>query len=143
MMKRFLGILTVAAMLAACNTMSGGPEMKRVAIAPQELKPGDTAVITVEVVDRHAIVDRIEGIVRDHPEITFKLRDDGEEPDQKAGDGVWSLQVDVPFQAPPGEFFLELTAYRSDGQPVPVRDAEGNVVPLQETLPVIIRYSQG
>jgi len=142
-MKHFFGIVALAALLLGCNTLSGVPAMSNLMIQPAELNPGDTAIITVQVSDRHALIDRIEGIVKGHPEITFKLRDDGEAPDEKAQDGTWTLQVDVPFQAPPGEFVLELTAYRSDGQPVPVRDGAGNVVPLQQTLPVVIRYAQG
>ena len=73
----------------------------------------------MEVKDKNAVIDRIEGVVIEDPRITFRLRDDGEEPDAKAGDGVWSMKVDVPFTAPDGEFNLEFTAYRSDGQPVP------------------------
>jgi len=59
-------------------------------------------------------------------------------PDKKAGDNEWSLQVDVPFQAPAGQFTLQLTAFRSDGTPVPVRDKEGQTVPLSVSVPIAI-----
>lgn len=141
-MMKYLYCLVPALLVAGCNTFSGVPSIKSASIVPEDLKPGDSAVITVEVLDKHQNISRIEGVVKEDSRITFKLMDDGQDPDTKAGDGVWSLRVDVPFQAPPGEFALELTAYRSDGIPVQIRQKGGGVVPLQETLPVIIRYAE-
>ncbi len=132
-------LLAMLAALAGCATMRKQPELVQAAIAPSQLKSGDTAIVTVQVTqDRHHLVRRIEGIVKDHPEIKFKLHDDGEEPDAKAGDGIWSMQVDVPFQAAPGDYVLELTAYRSDDTPVPVR-VSGTTGPLTASIPIIIR----
>ncbi len=143
-MKRFgMTVILVAALfLAGCHTFSGVPRMNNASIVPEELKPGDTALISVQVKDRHDIVRRVQGVVVEEPRIVFNLRDDGASGDKKAGDGVWSLAVQVPFQAPPGEFLLELTALRSDGTPVPIRDKRGNVFPLKESLPLVIRYEQ-
>jgi len=101
------------------------------------LKPGDSAVITVHVADKHEIVKRVEGVVREDPRIKMKLHDDGQPPDEKADDNTWSLQVDVPFQAAPGTFNLDLTAYRSDGTPVPIRH-KGKTSPLTATIPLTI-----
>ena len=115
-MQRFRLVCTTLVLLAlaaGCNTMGRQPVMRQAFIEPPELKPGDSAVITVEIVDRFGIVDRVEGVVREDTRVKFKLRDDGLDPDEKAGDGIWSLRVDVPFQAPPGEFVLDVTAYRT------------------------------
>ena len=68
--------------------------------------------------------------------------DDGIGPDEVAGDGTWTLKVDVPFQAPPGEFELEFTAFRSDGQPILVRDEDGDTIPLSGTFSMVIRYPE-
>jgi len=141
-MKRVTGGLAVALVLAAvagCNTLGRQPRLDEPIINPTELKPGDTAVISVTVKDKHGIVRRVEGVVIEDARIKFKLRDDGVAPDVAAGDNIWTLQVDVPFQAPPGEFLLELTAYRSDGTPVPVRSEEGTTVPLTTSIPVVIQ----
>lgn len=141
-MQRVTGSLAVAflaAALAGCNTPGRQPRLNNALIMPEELKPGDTAVISVAVKDKHSIVRRVEGMVLEDASITFRLRDDGTPPDEEAHDNVYSLQVDVPFQAPPGEFSLELTAYGSDGAPVPVRNREGRTVPLTASIPVVIR----
>lgn len=147
-MRRVTAILAVALVLVAlagCNTAGRQPRFDNAMIRPpdakgpvEELKPGDTAVISVQVKDKHDIVRRVEGVVREDDTIKFKLRDDGVEPDEEAGDNIWSLQVDVPFLAPAGEFLLEITAYRSDGTPVPVRNEEGRTVAMTASIPVVI-----
>lgn len=134
--------LSLATMALGCNTVGSQPEIQRAVIEPGTLKPGDSAVITLEVVDKNAIIERIEGVVVEDPRITFRLRDDGEAPDLQALDGIWSMKVDVPFTAPEGDFKLEFTAYRSDGQPVPVRDSSGDIVSLSESLAVVITYGE-
>ena len=145
MPTRLLTLLLLAVALVAvsgCNTLSKQPQITKAAIEPQSLKPGDSAVITLAVKDKNQIVDRIEGVVLEDPRLTFKLRDDGEAPDEKAGDGVWSMRVDVPFQAPPGEFRLEFTAFDRTGTPISVRDKSKRVMPLQQVLPLQIVYAE-
>lgn len=137
-----LVVLVLAlALVSGCNTLSKQPQITRAAITPPVLQPGDSAVITLAVKDRHQIVDRIEGVVLEDPRLTFRLRDDGEAPDEKAGDGVWSMRVDVPFQAPPGEFRLEFTAYDKDGNAISVRDEHKRVMPLQAVVLISIQYA--
>jgi hypothetical protein len=136
----FATMLLATLVLTGCNTLSGQPQITRAAIDPQVLEPGSTAVITLAVKDKQEVVQRIEGVVLEDPRITFRLRDDGQPPDEKAKDGVWSMQVDVPFQAPPGQFSLEFTAYGPDGMPVSIRDDAGEVVVLKQTVPINIQF---
>lgn len=143
-MRNRLSMLVLFAVLliavSGCNTFSKQPQITRASIEPSVLKPGDSAIITLAVKDRHKIVDRIEGVVLEDPRLTFRLRDDGQEPDAKADDSVWSMRVDVPFQAPPGEFRLEFTAFDEVGTPVSVRDEHKRVIPLQQVLQLKIEY---
>jgi len=132
-----IGLVFLLISIVGCNTASRQPQFQRAVITPDQLKPGDTAMIQVEVKDRHNIVRRVEGVVREDPTIRLKLHDDGQAPDEKADDNVWVLQVDVPFQATPGDFLLQLTAYRADGTVVPVKSREGTV-PLSTTVPLKI-----
>ncbi|NIA16021.1 MAG: hypothetical protein GWP08_18305 [Nitrospiraceae bacterium] len=131
-------VLSMLVALAGCITMPRQPGLKDALITPSDLKPGDTAIITVKVDDRHGVVHHVEGIVLEDPSIKLKLRDDGKDPDKTADDQIWTLKVDVPFQAPTGSFALQLTAYRADGTVVPVRDAEGRTVPLAAYVDVVI-----
>lgn len=120
--------------LSGCNTLAGQPHFKSAEIAPAAVPQGQAAVITASVKDKHHTVAKIEGAVKEDPRLKFKLRDDGKEPDKRAGDGTWSLKVDVPATAPPGQFTVDLTAYNSKGQPVLVRPKEGGAHPLAQTL---------
>ncbi|NLN94478.1 MAG: hypothetical protein GX130_14420 [Candidatus Hydrogenedens sp.] len=141
--KMILWIPLVALLLlTGCNTLSSAPQITKAAITPEVLRPGDTAIITMHIHDRSGIVNRVEGVVLESPPITFKLNDDGQDPDEKANDGIWSMQVHVPFQAPPGEFRLEFTAYGKDGTPISVRDRDGHIAPLQQLIPLRIEYTQ-
>ena len=56
----------------------------------------------------------------------------------EAGDGVWSLKVDVTFAAPPGSYTLEIAALRDDGQVIAVHDRKAGDVPLMTTALVAI-----
>jgi len=135
-----LALVLVA--LPGCNTFSRQPRITSATINPAVLRPGESAVISLAVKDRHRIITRVEGVIVDAPDTTFALRDDGAAPDEKAGDNVWSMQVDVPFQAPPGEFKLEFTAYDKTGTPITVRTKESGVIPLKEALVVRIEYAE-
>ncbi|HNR36010.1 MAG TPA: hypothetical protein PKO36_12575 [Candidatus Hydrogenedentes bacterium] len=134
---KYLLVVALAALCCGCSTVGRYPQLLEPAMTPPELKAGETAVITVRVSDRHNIIHRVEGVVREDPAVKLKLRDDGKAPDEKAGDGVWSLQVDAPFQAPAGQYHVDLTAYRQDGSPVPMRK-DGQKQPLTATIPVAI-----
>lgn len=140
--------------LAGCATLGRGriPQMHNAKIEPDMLNLGDTAVITIEVADRLAIVTRVEGEVVEEQglegaekrgrRIRFKLGDDGQPPDAAAGDGIWSLRVDVPFQAPPGDYTLKFIGYDLQGEVVLVPDQNGNDVPLSATFTVTILYPE-
>lgn len=140
MMSRYTCLTTVlAAMLAAgCNTMGGQPNFERATISPSQLMPGDMALITIEPNDKDGIIHRIEGIVQEDPRQPLELNDEGLDGDEIAGDGVWSLGVDVPPLALGGTYTVEFTAYRRDGTPVPIRDKEGNVSPLSTVITIQI-----
>ena len=135
-----LALVLLIGALAGCQTFRARqPKLVDAGLTPSDLKPGDAAVLTVHVVDRHELVRKVEGVIREDPVVKFKLHDDGVAPDEKAHDNIWSLAVDVPFQAPPGEFILDLTAYGADGRPIHVRKG-GNVTQLGVSIPVSIHY---
>lgn len=118
--------------------MGGQPDFERAAISPSDLMPGDMALITIEPNDKDGIIHRIEGVIQEDPRFPLELNDEGRDGDEVAGDGIWSLQVDVPALALGGTYTVEFTAYRRDGTPVPIRDKEGNVAPLSTVIPIEI-----
>ena len=138
MHKVFCFIVAVT-LAAGCATTNRPPAFRSAGIAPNRLHPGDAAVISVDIHDRFGIVQRVEGKVKEDPTLDFKLKDDGAPPDEKANDGIWTLRVTVPFNAPPGDFEFSLTAYDASGQPVLVRDKNGDVMPLSANFGLVIQ----
>ena len=95
------------------------------------VRPGDLATVSVVLErDRFDIVHEIRAVVREARDLEFALRDDGNPPDAMAEDDSWTVSVNVLLEAYPGEYTLELIAYDSEGQPIPVLDPEGNEMPL-------------
>lgn len=134
-----LGLFSL--LVAGCNSLGGVPEFTTGSITPPQLSPGDTGLITIEVKDKNAIVHSIVGVVKEEPTIELKLRDDGQEGDVAAADGIWSLAVTVPMDksVPAGTFNITFTAKRKDGVPVPIRDAAGAITPLTLDLPFVVQ----
>jgi hypothetical protein len=140
-MKKMVLVAMLATLLVlplACNTLRNQPKFVEVGMQPPQLKPLDSGVISVKVVDPYQVIHHIEGVVREDPRLKFKLADTGQAPDVKAAGGIWTLPVDVPFQAPAGEYTVDLTAYRKDGLPVPVRKEEGGSGPMTSTFKIVI-----
>ena len=142
-MKRFTGVsaaILLALAMTGCNTMGRQPKLQDATIEPAALKPGDSATITVKVVDKYKIVQRLVATVAEDQRMKFKMQDDGTAPDEKAGDGVWSYSVRVPFMAPPGDFTLEITAYNAKGEAINIKKGQKDIGPLTASCTWNITY---
>ncbi|MBX7258761.1 MAG: hypothetical protein K1Y02_20535 [Candidatus Hydrogenedentes bacterium] len=142
MKRHIVGIALLVFVVATtgCNTMGRQPRLNDAKITPATLKPGESAIITVKVVDKYKIISRVVAVVKEDQRIKFKLRDDGNPPDEKALDGVWTLRADVPFNAPPGQFTLEIGAYNSKNEPIQVKTGKGETGPLSATCIWSVEY---
>lgn len=142
-MRKTISGLVVAGLtlvcLAGCNTLARQPQLKDVAITPAELKANDRGAVTVRVVDRHHIVKRLEGTIKEEPKVKLKFRDDGVDEDKAAGDGIWTYRFRVDPAYPAGQYNLLITAYRSDGQPVSVKREDKTKGPLTVTVPLVVK----
>lgn len=139
MPRMYISILSLLIGVSGCVT-SHQPSLSKAMMAPRDLKPGDTALITVEVNDRFELVYGVNGIVREDKTITFHFRDDGQDGDETPDDDIWSMKVDVPFNAPPGGFTFEITALDVNGNPIIVRDENKEVMPMSTSFTLDIAY---
>ena len=96
--------------------------------------------MSVQLLDGLNRVRKVHGVIKQDPSLTFKLKDDGISPDAVAGDGIWTLQVDVPFNAPPGDFVLTMSMLDERGEPVLVQNEFGEIHPLTASFSLVIRY---
>lgn len=141
-MRVLIAFLVAAPLIAGCTTIPKRPQLLNAELVPNVLKPGDSAVVRVGFQDRFSIIDHVHGEIPEDPTIVFRLRDDGVPPDEMADDDVWTLLVDVPFNAPTGDFALTLTAYNSDDQPILVQNSYREVEPLTTTLSLTIEPNE-
>jgi len=124
-----------------CATQARQPKLNNAMLAPETVYPGyEGALLTVELRDPDGIVDRIDWVVEGYEDQVFTLNDEGERGDAAAGDGVWSMRVDVPFNTPKGAYRVTLRAYDSEGRPIIVRGPDDGRVPLTTSLTAVVEY---
>jgi hypothetical protein len=104
--------------------------MEEAMVDPPKVEAGDQAIITVKVVDKDVVVDRVTATVREYPEIVLELSDKGENGDKTIGDGIWSYQIDVPWETNPGVYNWDFNAYDKEGKKLKITNDDGNEVPI-------------
>lgn len=139
MQQKFLLILSIMTGLTGCITQHQ-PSLSNAMMSPNDLKPGDTALITVTVEDKFALVNSVTGIVEEDKTITFNFRNDGTEGDVTAEDHIWSMKVDVPFNAPPGGFNFKISAYDLNENLIIVRDENNEATGMSTSFTLAITY---
>jgi hypothetical protein len=107
---------------------------------PAEVSPGDESFLSVTVVDPQGVVAAVTATVREDSVVRLPLNDSGEDGDKVAGDGVWSLAFEIPYDAPAREYHWDFEAFDADGDPVKVTTEEGGEEPLTAEAPVEVVY---
>lgn len=125
---------------AGCATHLEQPSFFEATMVPSNLKPGDAALITVKVEDTFGVVSSVEGSVLEDTTIRFHFRDDGQLSDTVAADGIWTMKVQVPFNAPPGGFTFEIQAFDKSSNPIVVLDENKEATPLSMSFTLNITY---
>ncbi|NVM01805.1 MAG: hypothetical protein HWN67_05695, partial [Candidatus Helarchaeota archaeon] len=80
-------------------------------------KIGEKGTLSFKVTDPDGNVEIITGVVREYPEFVFEFGDNGESGDEKADDGIWSAETEIPSDAPPGKYNINIDfeVYDADG----------------------------
>jgi hypothetical protein len=123
----FVGL--IIALVTGCATTEQ-PALVDAKLVPAKVSPGEKTLVQVKLVDPQGIVSIVVATVREFPQISFDLKDNGENGDAVAGDGIWSYAMQVPSIAPPGEYTWDLEAYDAAVNPVTVTRESGETVPL-------------
>ena len=89
------------------------------------VKPGEKAVLSVNVIDTDSKIAKILMVVRKYPEYTYVLNDNGENGDVRAKDGIWSIEIQVPYDATPGKYNLDCELYDGDGNSIITKSETG------------------
>jgi len=119
----------IIALVSGCATTEQ-PALVDAKLVPPKVSPGEKTLVQVKLVDPQGIVSIVVATVREFPQISFDLNDQGEYGDAVAGDGIWSYTMDVPSVAPSGEYTWDFEAYDAAVNPVKVTGESGETVPL-------------
>ena len=107
----------------------------QISIAPViSIKAGEKGIISLKVIDAENKIAKISITPREHTEYAFELNDNGETGDGYADDGVWSMEIEVPYDAPADIYYLDCEFYGSDGSPVMTKSKTGESTKLTYTI---------
>ena len=104
------------------------------------IKAGEKGVLSLNTVDTESKIARISIVVREYPEYTLELNDNGENGDVKAKDGIWSVEINVPYDAPNQKFNLDGSVYDSNGNPIMTKSETGEETKLTFTVILYVFY---
>lgn len=142
MLRWWMTMCGAVLVCAGCTTHLDQPRLSGAVMTPNELKPGDAALITVQVHDPYGIVHEVEGRVLEDTTVEFKFNDGGLDADEIAGDGIWTMKVEAPFNAPPGIFTFEISAYDKDGNLMVVLDENKEAEPMSTEVELNITFPE-
>ncbi len=135
-MRWIFGFLALSFLFVQCA--GSRPQLTLLKIDPPVVKAGEKERVEVKVVDPHHKVHRLVLHVLDYPGYDFPLNDSGRYGDKKAGDGVWTVLVPVPWDAPAQDYSVAIVAYDKNGRKIPVKNEKHKKEPLkiEETISV-------
>ncbi len=119
--KRALAVAGILAGFLLLRCASAPPKLVLEKIDPQTVKAGGKELVEVKVLDPHHQVYRLVLHVLDYSGYDFPLNDSGAYGDRKAGDGIWTVLVPVPWNAPAQDYSVAIVAYDKHGREIFVK----------------------
>ena len=107
----FCLICSILAVVIGCATRLS---LKQVMVDPPQITRGSKAKIIVVFKGPKSKVASVQATVRENPEITYNLNDNGTNGDEKANDNIWTAQTTVPYDAPAGMYHLVNSSFKCD-----------------------------
>ena len=107
------------------------PQLSLLKIDPPTVKAGEKELVEVKVLDPGHKVHRLILHVLDYPGYDFPLNDAGRYGDKKADDGIWTVLVPVPWDAPAQDYSVAIVAYDKNNRKILVKTEKHKKVPLQ------------
>ena len=142
MFRWWFTVCAAVVVCTGCTTHLEQPRISGAVMTPNQLNPGDAALVTVQVHDPYGIVEKVEGQVLEDTTVDFNFNDLGQEGDEVARDGIWTMKVEAPFNAPPGNFTFEISAYDSQGNLLVVLDENKEAVPMSTEVQLKIVFPE-
>lgn len=132
-MRRWQGVSLLAALVVLVAFAFGCSSSLKLVSAkaePETLSPGQKGRVVVVLSGAKNKVGVVQAVVREYPEYTFRLNDEGRMGDEKAGDGVWTYEFPVPYDAPAQKYHVDIVIKDKDGKVIKLGEAEGPAATL-------------
>ena len=97
-----------------------------VKFTPEKISKGEKLLLTVKVEDSEKIISNIMGVLRRDKSYKFELNDDGKSGDKNPNDGIWSLEYQIPNNAPARTYTVDFYAYDKDGKKIMKIEEDGS-----------------
>ncbi len=136
MKRALLSILICSSILSGCAAKLG---VKSISSEKTSVFVGETVKLTVVLNGSTKQVSRVIATVREAPEFSFSLTDGGKNGDEKAGDNIWTYALEVPYEADPGEYHLDISVRDEDGKELVVEGMEKRSTGRSGTLVVTVK----
>lgn len=108
-------------------------------VAPITVHPGGSTLLSVDVVDTDLKIDTVSAKLGDNA-LAVDLYDNGMKGDVAAGDGRWSVLLELPADLADGAYTVQINAYDAQGAAIATPGPDGQPVPL--TINTTINVSQ-
>lgn len=103
--------------------------MQNAGFRPEVVSPGDDVLIVVNIEDTDGVVVKVVAKLRQDRSIYALLNDRGENGDEVAGDGLWSSNFEVPWNAPAAVYEWKFEAFTATDA-VKIVTEDGSETPL-------------
>lgn len=104
---------------------------------PENPVAGTSLKLSAKIIDNLNIVDTVSASVFG-TSISFDLKDDGQNGDEVAGDGIWTGNFDLPTDVIGNKTFM-LTAFDEKGKIIQLKTDDGTLKPVIGTYECVIQ----
>ena len=116
----FITILLSLSLLMSCGSQ---PQLVKATVEPELVSPGDQVNFQVKFTGKKEDMKQVYLTVREYPYDFPMIPLD---PDNSSSENVWKSTGDVPYEAYPGEYHLDINAFLKDGKEVVTQGFEDN-----------------
>lgn len=106
-------------------------------LSPNAVKAGSAALLSVDVVDPERRIDTVAATIGDNL-VAADLYDNGMKGDVAAGDGRWSVLLNVPTSLADGSYEIVFHAYDAQGALVTLPGPDGTPQAVTATLGMVL-----
>jgi hypothetical protein len=132
----FFSILLIVTLVLGCTSQIA---VKQAVSEPNPVTAGEDAKFSVLMKGSKDKVTSVIIIVREYPEFTFSLYDNGENGDEMAGDNIWSFKYTIPNDAPPDLYHLDICVKDKNGNEIITKGFENQSFGRSGTIELTVK----